>query len=133
MLNLLGEIGNGRATAIVLARQGAKVALVDHNVEWAQDTKQMIDAEGGISEVIQADVTSEESCKNAVAKTVELFGAVHILVNVGKSLFFILEKALKDNVICNHFQLTLCIQSVLEEPWAMPLKSIWTPGIGTCE
>lgn len=44
----------------------------------------MIDEEGGISEVIQADVTKEESCKNAVDKTVELWGAVHILVNIGK-------------------------------------------------
>lgn len=80
----LGEIGNGRATAILLARQGAKVALLDYNVEWAQETKRMIDEEGGISEVIQADVTDEESCKQAVAKTVELFGTVHILVNIGK-------------------------------------------------
>lgn len=43
----------------------------------------MIDAEGGTSEVIQADITVEESCKNAVAKIIELFGAVHILVNIG--------------------------------------------------
>jgi NAD(P)-dependent dehydrogenase (short-subunit alcohol dehydrogenase family) len=81
-----GEIGNGRAAAILLARHGAKVALVDFNVEWAQDTKRMIDEEGGISEVIQADVTVEESCKNAVEKTVELFGSVHILVNIGKDI-----------------------------------------------
>lgn len=47
----------------------------------------MIDKDGGISEVIQADVTSEESCKNAVEKTVELYGAVHILVNIGKFVF----------------------------------------------
>ncbi|KAH7123305.1 hypothetical protein B0J13DRAFT_599081 [Dactylonectria estremocensis] len=77
-----GEIGNGRAAAILLARQGAKVALVDFNVDWAQETKRMIDEEGGVSEVVQADVTLEESCKNAVAKTVELWGAVHILVNI---------------------------------------------------
>ncbi|KAH9885921.1 hypothetical protein F4778DRAFT_774182 [Xylariomycetidae sp. FL2044] len=77
-----GEIGNGRATAILLARQGAKVALVDLNSDWCQETKRMIDVEGGISEVIQADVTDEESCKNAVARTVELFGTVHILVNI---------------------------------------------------
>lgn len=77
-----GEIGNGRATAILLARQGAKVALLDHNLEWVRETKQMIDAEGGISEVIQVDVTDETSCKRAVAKTVELFGAVNILVNI---------------------------------------------------
>lgn len=79
-----GEIGNGRATAILLARQGAKVALLDFNVEWAAETKRMIDEEGGTSEVIQTDVTDEESCKKAVAKTVKLFGTVHILVNIGK-------------------------------------------------
>ena len=69
----------------MLARQGAKVALVDFNLEWAEDTKRMIDAEGGVSEVVHADVTDEESCRNAVAKTVELFGALHILVNIGES------------------------------------------------
>ncbi|KAJ9618495.1 hypothetical protein H2203_009092 [Taxawa tesnikishii (nom. ined.)] len=79
---MAGEIGNGRATAILLARQGAKVALLDNNVEWVQETKRMIDGEGGISEVIQVDVTVEESCKAAVAKTIELFGTVHVLVNV---------------------------------------------------
>ena len=81
---ITGEIGNGRATALLLARQGAKVALVDFNLEWAAETRRMIDAEGGTSEVIQADVTDEESCKNAVAKTVQLFGTVNILVNIGK-------------------------------------------------
>ncbi|KAJ7053280.1 hypothetical protein C8F01DRAFT_551926 [Mycena amicta] len=77
-----GEIGNGRATAILLARQGAKVALLDLNVEWAEETKRMIDEEGGVSEVIQCDVTQEASCENAVKRAVELFGAMHILVNI---------------------------------------------------
>jgi len=57
---------------------------VDYNVEWAQETKRMIDLEGGQSEVVQADVTDEESCQRAVAQTVETFGAVNILVNIGK-------------------------------------------------
>lgn len=82
-----GEIGNGRATAILLARHGAKVALLDLNVDWAKETKRMIDEEGGISEVIQTDVTNEKSCEAAVARTVELFGAVHILVNIGRFTF----------------------------------------------
>jgi NAD(P)-dependent dehydrogenase (short-subunit alcohol dehydrogenase family) len=60
------------------------VALIDHNVEWAKETKRMIDEEGGISEVIEADVTNEESCKHAVEKTVQIFGTLNILVNVGK-------------------------------------------------
>ncbi|KIW63699.1 hypothetical protein PV04_08682 [Phialophora macrospora] len=82
---LPGEIGNGRATAILLARQGAKVALLDINAEWANETKRMIDSEGGTSVVIGTDVTDEESCKAAVAATVAHFGedaGVHILVNV---------------------------------------------------
>ncbi|KAL3435087.1 hypothetical protein BDV09DRAFT_185359 [Aspergillus tetrazonus] len=79
---LAGEIGNGRATAILLARQGAKVALVDYNVDWAQETKRMIDLDGGQSVVIQADATDEEGCKKAVAQTVEAFGTVNILVDI---------------------------------------------------
>lgn len=45
--------------------------------------------------MIQCDVTSEESCKSAVAKTLDLFGTVHILVNIGMLSFmfyFILGK-----------------------------------------
>ena len=63
------------------------MALVDYNVEWAQETKRMIDLEGGVSEVVQADVTDEESCKNAVAKAIDLFGTVNILVNIGEFPF----------------------------------------------
>jgi NAD(P)-dependent dehydrogenase (short-subunit alcohol dehydrogenase family) len=78
-----GEIGNGRAAAILLARHGAKVALIDFNADWALDTKRMIDEEGGISEVFVADVTDEESVKKTVAAIVERWGAVHVLVNIG--------------------------------------------------
>ena len=52
----------------------------------------MIDEEGGISEVIETDVTNEESCKHAVEKTVQLFGTVNILVNVGKTCLCLLTK-----------------------------------------
>lgn len=81
----IGEVGNGRACAILLARQGAKVALVDFNEQWAQDTKDMISKEGGVSEVVQTDVTNEESVKRAVEKTVRLFGRVDVLINIGMS------------------------------------------------
>lgn len=78
-----GEIGNGRATAVLLARHGAKVTLVDNNLEWVSETKRMIDDEGGTALVIEADVTDEAACSGIVKKTVEAFGALHILVNVG--------------------------------------------------
>ena len=49
-------IGNGRATAIVLARHGASVALVDSVRDWAEATAAMIETEGGQCLVIKADV-----------------------------------------------------------------------------
>ena len=50
-------IGNGRATAILLAREGARVALIDAMPEWAEQTRLMIEAEGGQSMVVPCDVT----------------------------------------------------------------------------
>lgn len=100
------------------------MALVDFNVEWAQDTKRMIDAEGGVSEVIHADVTDEDSCRNAVAKTVELFGALHILVNIGR---LALDMRLSEASAI----LMEDLQSASEAPWEMPPPSIWPPGSET--
>ena len=85
---LPGEIGNGRAISILLARQGAKVALLDYNVTWAEETKEMIVREGGTAEVWKVDVSDEESCKSAVEGVVGMWGGVHILVNNG-ILFFL--------------------------------------------
>ena len=56
---------------------------MDAHEEWALDTKRMIDAEGGTSEVFIADVTREDSVKLAVEKIVRAFGAIHVLVNIG--------------------------------------------------
>lgn len=56
---------------------------MDFNEEWAQDTKDMIDAEGGISEVVKVDVTNEDSVQKAMQRTVDVFGRLDILVNIG--------------------------------------------------
>lgn len=77
------EVGNGRAVAILLARHGAKVTLVDLNVEWAKETQRLIGEEGGISHFIEADVSKELSCKHVVDETIGVFGAVNLLVNNG--------------------------------------------------
>src|ERR1700748_3189077 len=84
---LPGEIGNGRAISVLLARQGAKVALFDVKKEYAVETKEMILREGGIAEAFECDVTKEESCKDAIGKVVELWGGVRILVNNGEYSF----------------------------------------------
>jgi NAD(P)-dependent dehydrogenase (short-subunit alcohol dehydrogenase family) len=79
-------IGNGRAAAILLARHGAKVALLDYNEAAAAETAKMIEGEGGECIVIQADVTDVASCKAAVQTTVDRWGRLDILFNnVGTS------------------------------------------------
>jgi NAD(P)-dependent dehydrogenase (short-subunit alcohol dehydrogenase family) len=74
-------IGNGRAAAILLAREGARVALLDATREWAEATKAMIDAEGGTSLVVVADVADAASCRASVQAANDAWGRVDIVVN----------------------------------------------------
>ena len=74
-------IGNGRAAAILLARQGAKVALLDENEDWVRRTHDMIAAESGESMVIRADVSDLAACEAAVASVASAWGRVDVLVN----------------------------------------------------
>jgi NAD(P)-dependent dehydrogenase (short-subunit alcohol dehydrogenase family) len=74
-------VGTGKATAVVLAREGASVLLVDLHPERAEQTRQMISDDGGKSEVFAADVTSGSGCEAMVRAAVEAFGTVDILVN----------------------------------------------------
>ena len=74
-------IGNGRAASVLLARAGAKVALLDQVKDWAEHTQRMIADEGGTSMVIETDVTDSAACQRAVEATVAAWGRVDILVN----------------------------------------------------
>jgi NAD(P)-dependent dehydrogenase (short-subunit alcohol dehydrogenase family) len=74
-------VGNGAAAAILFARQGAKVALLDAVGEWADATARIIEEEGGEAMPLQADATNPDDCRRAVASTVERFGGLHILHN----------------------------------------------------
>jgi len=74
-------IGNGRAAAILLARHGAKVALLDAVPAWAEQTQHMIEEEGGTAIVLAADVTLPAACEEAVCSTVAAWGRLDILVN----------------------------------------------------
>ncbi len=79
-------LGNGKAIAIMLARQGAKVYGCDINLEAAQLTRDMIRQEGGTAEVQACDVTSPAEVKAMVAACVVRFGRLDVLVNnVGRS------------------------------------------------
>jgi len=74
-------IGNGRATAIRFAEEGASVLLVDRNIESAEETLAMIEARGGDGSCLKAEVTDEAQCQ-AIARTcVERYGRIDVLHN----------------------------------------------------
>jgi NAD(P)-dependent dehydrogenase (short-subunit alcohol dehydrogenase family) len=74
-------IGNGRATAITCAREGAAVMVADLNPTLARETATAILAAGGQADSMSADVSSEQDCRAMVEATVRRFGALHLLVN----------------------------------------------------
>jgi len=78
--------GTGQATAILFARHGASVLLVDWEIERAQETQAAIEAEGGVASIFQADVTQESQCQAMVETCLERYGGLRILFNnVGTS------------------------------------------------
>ena len=60
-------MGNGRATALTFAREGARVLCVDHHLASAQETVDMIAAKGGTAAAFKADVTKNAELKAMVA------------------------------------------------------------------
>lgn len=79
-------MGNGRATAIRFAQEGAKVLLVDRNLESAEETTRTIAADGGTASALRADITVEDDCRSIAATCVERYGRIDILHNnVGRS------------------------------------------------
>ena len=74
-------IGNGRATAILFAREGAHVLVVDRRLESAQDTVGMIVGEGNQATAVEADATGDEDCASLVKDCVATHGRVDVLHN----------------------------------------------------
>lgn len=74
-------MGNGKATAILFAREGARVMAVDCNLEAAEETRQLINKEGGDCILFEADVSNSDDCINMVEHCIQTFGRVDILHN----------------------------------------------------
>src|SRR5881392_3309746 len=74
-------LGNGQATAILFAREGAKVLVADAVHERAQATVDMIAKEGGTASAFRADVSKAADCKAMVQAAVERYGRLDILDN----------------------------------------------------
>ncbi len=73
--------GIGRGIALVLAREGARVAVVDINPDTAASTAKEIEARGGRAIAIRCDVGIRSEVDSAIAATAEAFGSIDILVN----------------------------------------------------
>ncbi len=73
--------GNGKATAVLFAREGAKVLAVDNNPAAADETRKIIEQEGGECRIQQTDVSKAEQVATMVNQCLEIYGKVDILHN----------------------------------------------------
>lgn len=74
-------VGNGKATAILFAREGAKVLLADLHVDRADETLAAIVGEGGDASTVGVDVTVEDDAKRMVETAIERYSRIDVLVN----------------------------------------------------
>lgn len=112
--------GIGRATAQLLASQGAKVAAADLRAETAGETAAAIVAAGGKAIGVGVNVSNKAEVSAAVARTVQEFGALDILINCAgiypRALVVDIEESQWDQVIGTHLKGTfLCCQAALKQ------------------
>jgi len=80
-------VGNGRAVALLFSREGASVACVDRSLEAAEETAELVRAEGGKAIALAADITDEAQIKRAIDDALKALGHIDILHNnVGVSI-----------------------------------------------
>jgi len=73
--------GNGKAAAVLYAREGARVAAVDLNEAAAEETRAIIAGESGTAIALAGDVTRAADIDAAVARTLAAFGRIDVLHN----------------------------------------------------
>ncbi|WP_416899763.1 MAG: SDR family NAD(P)-dependent oxidoreductase [Minwuia sp.] len=74
-------IGNGRATALAFAREGARLVLASRSSGPLEDTRDAVRAEGFEAEIITADITSMDDCHAMAAAAMKAFGRIDVLHN----------------------------------------------------
>eukprot|EP01027_Heterolobosea_sp_BB2_P012112 GEZU01017572.1.p1 GENE.GEZU01017572.1~~GEZU01017572.1.p1 ORF type:complete len:305 (-),score=77.84 GEZU01017572.1:252-1115(-) len=120
-----GDSGIGRACAVLFAQEGANVAIVylDEDKD-AEETKAMVEKEGGKCLCIKGDLQSSAFCEEAVKKTVDQFGRLDVLVNnaavqyVQKSILDItdeqLEKTFRTNIFAYFYMARAALRYMKE-------------------
>ncbi|QCX26524.1 SDR family NAD(P)-dependent oxidoreductase [Nocardioides jishulii] len=126
-------LGNGRATALLLAREGARVVAVDAHEASAQETADLVAAEGGEAIAVKADVTDEGQVQAAIMAAVEQWGRLDVLHNnVGVS--FAVGDAPTTEITPEAFSRVLDINlrgMVLASKHALPLMQAQGEGVIT--
>lgn len=97
-------LGNGRATALAMAKEGAHLLLVDVSRESAEETQRMIEADGGTAVVVPGDVSSESDCETMVSACLDRYGRIDLLqfnvgIGVGDNVITRLEEASWDRIL----------------------------------
>jgi NAD(P)-dependent dehydrogenase (short-subunit alcohol dehydrogenase family) len=75
------RIGNGRAAALLFAREGAKLLLANRSMASLNGTRELLRNEGFDAECVTADISNEDDCGLLVETAVSKFGRIDILHN----------------------------------------------------
>lgn len=76
-----GASGLGKSSAILLAREGAKIVITDLDEDHGNEVVQMIREEGGEAIFFKQDVSKEDEWESVIKTTFKTFGKLHILAN----------------------------------------------------
>ena len=117
-------VGNGKAAAVLFAREGARVLLADSVLERAEETLAMIQQEGGEASVFEGNVVNANDCRSMVNTAMERYGRLDILDNnVGISRRgtvleiseedwdFVMAVNVKSIVLCSKYAIPKMIES----------------------
>lgn len=114
------DSGIGRAVAVAFALEGARVAIVYNvNDDDAATTRQMVEERGGKCLNLKADVRSRDACFDVVAKVLDEYGGLHVLVNNAAfqmsqaSILDVTEEQLRRTLETNLFGYFFMIQAAL--------------------
>lgn len=74
-------LGNGRTVALTFAREGANIVVVDRDADSAEDTAELVRAEGGSAVSHRADITVEQDCASILEAALRAYGQIDVLHN----------------------------------------------------
>lgn len=112
--------GIGRATGLLFAKEGAKVAVCDINPVTAEEVKEEITAQGGEAIAVVGDVCTEEGCRHMVDATAEWGGSVDILIHCAMATVH--HNVPFEDITPEHWD--MCINSAVLGTWRLMSYSL---------